>query len=172
MNSAITSSDNISGEQLWASLGDPSTAAGKVQNTLAASGDTSTVVESRILRPEFTAFGQTDWSLPAQAQFAASLPCRDDSAFVLDAMGSIISDQQWGLGTITGSQFKGGWGPGADGGYLVRQFGIIPSGTGQLAVAIAAEPTSGSFDDGTAMLTEIGRWIGERAEVMPVGATC
>ncbi|MFC8933412.1 hypothetical protein ACFT1A_15160 [Rhodococcus sp. NPDC057135] len=169
---AVTTSDNESAEELWRDLGDPATAAAKVESVLEASGDASTAVESRTLRPEFSSFGQTQWSLAVQAQFAATLPCRSDAAEVFELMGSISPDQQWGLGVIPAARFKGGWGPDTDGGYLVRQFGIINSGTGQLAVAIAAKPDSGTFADGTAMLNDIGRWVGERAQALPIGGTC
>jgi len=169
---AIMTSDNESAEELWRGLGDPTTAAAKVESVLAASGDMSTTVESRTLRPEFSSFGQTQWPLATQAQFAATLPCRSDATEVFELMGSISPDQQWGLGAIPTARFKGGWGPDADGGYLVRQFGIISSGTGQLAVAIAAKPNSGTFADGTAMLSDIGRWVGERAQALPIGGTC
>lgn len=169
---AITMSDNESAEALWAELGDPASAAAKVESVLATSGDVSTTVESQVLRPEFSAFGQTQWSLNDQAQFAATLPCRTDAAEVLDFMGDVSPDQHWGLGVIPEARFKGGWGPDQDGGYLVRQFGIINSGTGQLAVALAAKPNSGTFADGTAMLDDIGTWIGTRAQELPIGGTC
>ncbi|MDI9914782.1 hypothetical protein [Rhodococcus sp. IEGM 1379] len=169
---AITMSDNESAEALWAELGDPASAAAKVESVLATSGDVSTTVESQVLRPEFSAFGQTQWSLNDQAQFAATLPCRTDATEVLDFMGDVSPDQHWGLGVIPQAQFKGGWGPDQGGGYLVRQFGIITSGTGQLAVAMAAKPNSGTFADGTAMLDEIGTWIGTRAQELPIGGTC
>ncbi|MBF7733803.1 hypothetical protein [Rhodococcus erythropolis] len=169
---AITTSDNESAEELWRGLGDPTTAAAKVESVLVASGDMSTTVESRTLRPEFSSFGQTQWPLAVQAQFAATLPCRSDAIEVFGLMGSISPDQHWGLGVIPTARFKGGWGPDDDGGYLVRQFGIISSGTGQLAVAIAAKPDSGTFADGTAMLSDIGRWVGERAQALPIGGTC
>jgi hypothetical protein len=62
MIAAITQSDNAAAEVVWASLGHPSTAARKVEAVLAEFGDI-TVVEDEKVRPEYSAFGQTDWSL-------------------------------------------------------------------------------------------------------------
>jgi beta-lactamase class A len=54
MRAAITESDNAAAESVWEQLGDPTTAAQKVEQILQDSGDPTTV-ESRKLRPEFTA---------------------------------------------------------------------------------------------------------------------
>ena len=45
---------------------------------------------------------------------------------VLVAMSNIADDQRYGLGTIPGAVFKGGWGPEPENGYVVRQFGLMP----------------------------------------------
>lgn len=169
---AITASDNAAAEQLWHSLGDPPVAATQVQAVLQQFGDPATAVESRKIRPEYSAFGQTVWSLAAQTQFASFLPCHTEAAQVLGYMDDVEADQRWGLGTLPGASFKGGWGPDDQGRYLVRQFGIIPVGSGQLAVAIAAEAPSGSFDDAAAMLTQIAQWISTRVPTMTSGASC
>ena len=71
---AITESDNAASETLWSLLGDPAEAARQVQAVIEEAGDTATVVESQRLRHGFTAFGQTQWTLVRQAQFAAELP--------------------------------------------------------------------------------------------------
>ena len=71
MKAAITESDNAAAESLWAQLGDPPAAAQRVQQILQETGD-PTAVESRRLRPEFTAFGQTIWSLTNQVRFTAT----------------------------------------------------------------------------------------------------
>jgi beta-lactamase class A len=62
MTAAITESDNTAAESIWEGLGDPPTAAVEVEAVLREAGDPTTV-ESRKVRPEYTAFGQTDWSL-------------------------------------------------------------------------------------------------------------
>jgi hypothetical protein len=162
----ITDSDNAAAEALWRQLGDPVTAAGKVQDVLRETGDPTTV-ESRKLRPEFTAFGQTIWSLADQARFAAQAFCDKQNDPIFALMGQIAPQQSWGIGTLTGAQFKGGWGPSTAGRYLVRQFGVLNSG--RLAVAIAAEPASGSFDDGTRALDEAAAWLSAHLAQLPAG---
>ena len=68
MTAAITESDDAAAESIWASPGDPVAAAHKVDDVLRQNGDPTTV-QSKKVRPEFTAFGQTDWSLTHQVQF-------------------------------------------------------------------------------------------------------
>jgi hypothetical protein len=166
MRAAITQSDNEAAEAIWASLGDPAAAAAKVQAVLAESG-APTTVESRKVRPEFTAFGQTNWSLSDQATFLSSAACDPADQPIMDLMGEIAPDQRWGLGTIGGAKFKGGWGPSPEGNYLVRQIGIIPVNDGLSVVAVAAEPRSGSFEDGVEALTRIAGWLAEHAALLP-----
>lgn len=168
MRAAITQSDNDAAESIWASLGDPAAAAAKVEAVLAEAGAPATV-ESRKLRPEFTAFGQTTWSLNDQAAFLSSAACDPRNQPIIDLMGQIEPDQLWGLGQIDGAKLKGGWGPSVEGNYLVRQFGVIPVNDGLAVVAVAAEPTSGAFDDGTQALTRIATWLQEHADLLPVG---
>jgi hypothetical protein len=160
MTPAITASDNTAAEALWSRLGVPSAAGAAVQEILRSAGDTSTQVETRVLRPGFSASGQTQWSLAAQARFIAALPCLPYAESVLSLMGQIVPEQRWGLGSLgVPAQFKGGWGPGLDGHYLVRQMGILKLPTGRLlAVSIATNAADGSFSTGTASLTRIARW--------------
>jgi hypothetical protein len=168
MKAAITESDNAAAEKLWAQLGDPATAAGRVQQVLQETGD-PTVVESRKLRPEFTAFGQTIWSLTNQVRFVASAVCKSANDPIFALMGQVAQDQSWGIGGIPGTQFKGGWGPSPSGKYLVRQIGVLTTPAGKIAVAIAAEPASGSFDDGTHALNELTTWLGKHLGALPSG---
>lgn len=165
---AITASDNDAAEQLWSDLGPAPQAAQQVQAVLRAGGDTGTAVESRRLRPEFSAFGQTQWPLARQAVFAAHLPCMAGAAPVVSLMRNTVPDQRWGLASI-GAPTKGGWGPGPGGGYLVRQFGIVGTPTGDLAVALAAEPKNGSFDAGVAALNQMTQWLSANAAALPGG---
>ena len=44
-------------------------------------------------------------------------------------MQRLVTGDQWGL-AAKGIAAKGGWGPGVHGGYLVRQFGIVPTPSG------------------------------------------
>lgn len=168
MRAAITQSDNDAAESIWQSLGDPVTAAKKVEAVLAEAG-APTTVQSQKVRPEFTAFGQTEWSLGDQTTFLSSAVCDPRNQPIMDLMGQIAPEQRWGLGTIPGAKFKGGWGPALDGNYLVRQFGVIPVGDRSAVVAVAVEPNSGAFDDGTAALTQIAAWLQEHAGLLPLG---
>jgi hypothetical protein len=168
MRAAITQSDNDAAESIWEGLGDPVTAAKKVEAVLEEAG-APTAVESQKVRPEFTAFGQTTWSLNDQATFLSSAACDPQNQPVMDLMGQIAPDQLWGLGQIPGTEFKGGWGPSPDGNYLVRQFGVIPVNDGLAVVAVAAEPNSGAFEDGTEELSRIAAWLQAHTDLLPVG---
>jgi hypothetical protein len=169
MREAVTKSDNAAAESIWEGLGDAVTAAHTVEKVLIEAGD-HTTVESQKKRPEFTAFGQTRWSLNAQLRFAAFAACDDRDAPVRALMGQIEQDQQWGLGVIPNAQFKGGWGPSEAGAYLVRQFGFLTNSSGAVSVvAMAVQPASGSFADGTADLTQIGNWLRSHLAMLPAG---
>ena len=140
VRAAITQSDNEAAEALWEGLGGGESAASAVTDVLRQARDEKTTIPATRLREGFTVFGQTQWDAANQARFAAHLPCLPDSAAVLGEMGSIVPEQRWGLGRIDGASFKGGWGP-ADthAGYLARQFGILPTPSGDVAVAVLAD---------------------------------
>jgi len=162
---AITASDNSAAESLWSALGSPSQAGAATEHQLAAAGDSSTRVQTQVVRSGFSSFGQTDWSLDAQTRFVAGLPCVPDAGPVLNLMQQVEGDQRWGLGTLGGSPaFKGGWGPGTDGGYLVRQMGIVRIGGKPVALTIINKPASGSFDAGTSNLSRIASWAAEHVK--------
>ncbi len=156
---AITESDNRASEELWSGLGDPGDAARQVQGIIAESGDAETEVESRRLRRGYTAFGQTQWTLQRQARFAAELPSIDGAADVIDLMGNLTAGHRWGL-AAKGFAAKGGWGPGTDGEYLVRQFGIVPTPSGQWGVALAAEAQV--FETGVEVVNALADWLVSR----------
>jgi hypothetical protein len=84
-------------------------------------------------------------------------------------MGQVEPNQTWGIGDIRGAEFKGGWGPSPAGKYLVRQIGVLTTPAGKLAVAIAAEPVSGSFDDGTHDLGEVAKWLSDHFGALAAG---
>ncbi len=165
---AITQSDNAAAEQLWSQLGPPQTAAGQVQAVLREGGDDSTTVESQRLRPGFTAFGQTRWSLELQARFAAQLPCIADAGNVVDLMHQLGGGQRWGLAAEDAAA-KGGWGPDESGAYLVRQFGIVPAADGRIGVALAAAPSDGTFASGIAALNRMAQWLTAHTGELPAG---
>jgi hypothetical protein len=156
----ITQSDNAAAEELWSRLGDPAHAAQQVQAVIRDGGDASTVVESRRLRPDYTAFGQTQWSLLRQAQFAAHLPCMPDASPVIDLMHKLCPDHRWGL-AAKGFAAKGGWGPGMGHDYLVRQLAIVPIEAGHVGVALAAEAHDGVLETGVNVLNGLSDWLVE-----------
>jgi hypothetical protein len=168
MTAAIIGSDNVAAESIWASLGDPVTAARKVDAVLRQAGD-PTAVQSQRVRPEFSAFGQTEWALTDQVRFISAAVCDKMNAPIFALMGRVESDQRWGIGTLPDSQFKGGWGPSPTGSYLVRQMGVLAGPTGMIAVALAAQPTSGKFDDGIATLTKVATWLTAHLSSLPAG---
>jgi hypothetical protein len=156
---AITASDNAAAEELWSGLGGPEQAGGRVSEQLRAAGDERTLVQTNVVRQGFSAFGQTEWALTDQARFTAGLTCTAPGKQILDLMGQIVSGQRWGLGSAgVPALFKGGWGPGNGGGYLVRQMGILTIDDRPIAVSIATLPADGSFDSGTRNLTQIAAW--------------
>lgn len=168
---AITQSDNDAAEALWQLLGAGDTAATAVEAVLREAGDTTTEVPPQRVRPEFTAFGQSQWDLRQQTVFAAHLPCLPGSAEVTGLMGRLTPAHQWGLAAQPGGQAKGGWGPGYDGRYLVRQFGVLPApGGGAVAVALAATPNSGAFADGVTVIGQLSTWVGQHLAQFPAGA--
>lgn len=169
MRRAITASDNGAADQIWQALGRPAIAATKVRSVLADAGQPVPDVQSEVTRAGFSAFGQTQWSLTDQVRFLAYAACDPRDAPVLDLMGNVIASQRWGLGAIDNAKFKGGWGPEPDGSYLVRQYGLITTDSGQLAVAIAAVAESGGFGDGTAVLTQMARWLREHRSALAAG---
>lgn len=162
---AITRSDNTAAEQLWSQLGPPDQAASRVQAVLREGGDPTTVVESRRLRPGFTAFGQTQWALGPQAQFAAHLPCLADAGIVVDLMHNLVTEQRWGLAANNAA--KGGWGPGDTRGYLVRQFGVVPAGPGAVGVALAAD--AATFEAGVDAINRMAQWLANHTAELPGG---
>ncbi|MFE7720505.1 hypothetical protein ACFU44_15855 [Nocardia rhizosphaerihabitans] len=156
---AITASDNGAADTLWQSLGAGAAAAESVQNVLREGGDTNTTVPAVRTRSDASIYGQAEWSLADQVRFAAHLPCLPQSQRVVGLMQQIVASHRWGLGAFGSAEFKGGWGPDPSGKYLVRQFGLIDSPSGRIAIAFAAHPDSGAFADGMTMLDKMATLI-------------
>lgn len=155
---AITVSDNDAANSLWLSLGDTSTASQATDAVLADGGDELTDVETDVLRSGFSAWGQTDWAVAAQARFALSLPEMAGAERVVEAMGQISPDQAYGLGRIDGAHFKGGWGPDDQtGAYEVRQFGFVDTDCGVRGLAVATD--GGDYAQGQEVLDELARGL-------------
>ncbi|WP_255450541.1 hypothetical protein [Skermania sp. ID1734] len=104
-----------------------------------------------------------------QTVFAAHLPCLSEARPVIELMSDISESQRWGLARVAGSASKGGWGPDEHWDYLVRQFAVISTPRGQTAVAIAAEPTSGTFSTGVALLDKLTAWVQAQSTKLPAG---
>ncbi len=161
VEAAITVSDNDAAYALWESLGDNAEAAQAVQDVLDEAGDATTGVGAPRTRLDDTSFGGTEWTLANQVRFASRLPCLPDTEAVTKLMGEITPEQSWGLGLLDGAEYKGGWGPDDETGvYTVRQFGLVPIGSGRLAVALAAQADSGTFEDTTALLDALAALVG------------
>jgi Beta-lactamase enzyme family len=161
MADALAVSDNRAAEELWASFGPSADAASAVERVLASAGDTSTRVETRILRPGFTPFGQTQWSLAAQVRLMAALPRIPYSESIRELMRRVVPEQRWGLGALAeDAELKGGWGPDPVGRHLVRQMGIVDFTGGPLAMAMATLPADGTEASGTENLDRLAEWLG------------
>lgn len=168
---AITVSDNDAAQALWLSLGDGLTAAHAVQEVLDEAGDATTGLAGPRTRLDYNAFGETEWTLANQVRFASRLPCLAQSEAVTRLMTEITPEQSWGLGILNGAAFKGGWGPDDETGiYTVRQFGVVPTQTGLVAVALAAQADSGDFEDATAILTRLAVLLSEHMKELRGGS--
>ena len=176
LSAAITASDNAAARRLWTALGGGPAAAQAADGQLAQAGDHRTRIEYRDLAgPSYTPFGQTNWALSDQARFSAGMACTGAGPQVLGLMGQVIASQRWGLGAAgVAAELKGGWGPGtapgATGGYLDRQMGVITLHGKPLAVAIASRPADGSHGTGARDLTRIARWLVAHADTRGVPA--
>ena len=157
---AITESDNDSARALWESLGSPGDAAAAVERVLAAGGDRETRVQTEVVFPPYTPFGQTEWTLAAQHRFAAGLSGVPGAEPVLELMRRVIPEQRWGLAAVDpAAAIKGGWGPDPPGRALVRQFGIFSVDGRNVTAAIANEPEDGAYETGATNLTRIAEWV-------------
>jgi hypothetical protein len=93
VDAAITESDSAAAERLWTDLGEPETASSHVEEVLATAGDLAKV-QSRRVRPGFSAFGQTQWPLADQAMFMSIAVCdpRNDTVVTsVDALRVNVS---------------------------------------------------------------------------------
>ncbi|MFI5782982.1 hypothetical protein [Nocardia sp. NPDC051570] len=165
---AITRSDNAAAERLWSLLGPPADAAEATEAVLRDGGDTVTRVQSRRVRPEYTPFGQTEWTAAQQVLFTAHLPGIEVGPDVLALMRTLHPEHRWGLARLPGTAAKGGWGPDEQG-NLIRQLGVIPNESGWTAVVLGAQPSSGAFADGIVLLDRLARWVGSHLRRLPAG---
>jgi hypothetical protein len=167
--SAITESDNASVLSLFGDLqrlkGGLGGASGYIESVLRDAGDGETsVATAPPPAGAVTTFGQTEWSPAESVKFfrALALGCllpSSETSYVIGLMQQIESSESWGLGSAGFSSvaFKGGWGP-EEGGYLVRQAGIIDPGS-PAAVAVAIVNRAPDFATGTETLTKTAEWL-------------
>jgi hypothetical protein len=142
LKAALRSSDNASAAALWHALGTNAVAAQKVTVVLRQAGDTTTKVPSTATYAPYSVFGQTMWSVEAQARFMKEAPCLVGAAAVLSEMAQVDPSQRWGMGRLTGAVFKGGWGPPKSGGYEARQLGWYEVGGAKAYVAMSVRASS------------------------------
>lgn len=178
---AITASDNSAAKSLFDGLstvhGGISGASRAIEETLRQAGDDTTVVSTHGLNG-FSSYGQTDWSLEEQHRFMAMLAARcvpDEAAasYLMELMGQVVPSQRWGIAAAgVPATFKGGWGPGPDGKYFVRQMGVLQVGKDHLVVVTAAAlPDDGQFGTGQLMLSKVARWVVEQVDPSKVVAS-
>ena len=167
VSSAITYSDNEAAKAAWAGLGEGTAAAQAAQSVIAEAGDTATQVQSQVTRPEFTAFGQTMWSVGNQAKFMAGVRCVEGAQPIIDAMGVADPAQAYGLRTLPGTLMKGGWGPSLAGGYDVRQMGIVQLGGHDVAVALIASSPDGQYASTQNVLTSMAEALAQAETQWP-----
>ncbi|HHU09641.1 MAG TPA: hypothetical protein GXZ60_06455 [Intrasporangiaceae bacterium] len=175
VEAAITRSDNPAAARLWTSLGPTRDAAGAVDEVLTAYDSVGTRTEDETVRPPFSAYGQTRWSVTDQARFAAALSCADpDSAAaqVRAAMGRVTPEHRWGIGQLDSAHLKGGWGPDVSGAYLLRQLGDVTVDGRTYALAASAQSGTGSYARGAADLTALVQWWADEVAPDAPGLSC
>lgn len=174
-HSALTASNNEAAAALFGEIekarGGPVQASQTVEETLRLAGITTEVATAPPPPGAVSSYGQTEWSLSATAQFmrAFARGCLLDSnatRYVLGLMEDVVAEQSWGLDEAGFDPswrvaIKGGWGPegSASGPYLVRQAAVLRDDSAGLAVAIAAQADTGSFEAGVEALNQVAAWL-------------
>jgi hypothetical protein len=173
---AIEASDNDAAANLFHRLerihGGLDGASTAVQSVMARAGNAATVTTAPPPAGAVSTYGQTEWSIDEATAFFRALAngCllgASGTEYVLGLMRSVIPEQRWGLGEAAFDPgwsvgLKGGWGPEAgSGAYLVRQSGLVQSGSTGVAVTMIVAEGSGSFGAGAADLTRIANWLSE-----------
>ena len=176
---AVEQSDNDAIDALFAELeqihGGLIPASAAMEQTLRRAGDETTVVNTAPNDEGFTTEGQTEWSVGGEVTFYRALArgCllnQQDTGYLLGLMSNVIPSQRWGAGSAgypsaVSLAFKGGWGPESGGPYQVRQTAIVGSGAHGYVVSMLALPASGSFSDGTNMLTALATWVRQHLDL-------
>jgi hypothetical protein len=174
---ALEQSDNAAAEALFSELkavqGGLVPASEAVERTLRGAGDHTTSINTAPNARGFTTWGQSIWSNSGAVTFYRALAdgclmSPGDTGSILELMRQVIPAQRWGAGEAGYERslplaFKGGWGPESTGGYLVRQTAIVGSGQRGYVMSMIALPRSGSFADGTSILSTIAGWVRRHA---------
>ena len=157
---AITESDNDAASALWrAARPAREAAAAAVEPVLAAAGDTETRVQTEVVHPPYTSFGQTEWTLAAQAavrggplssRLAPSRPRAD---------APVVPEQRWGFGAVTRTPRSRAAGARTGGPPPRPPVRDLQLSGRTVAAAIANEPEDGTYEAGAANLTRIADWV-------------
>lgn len=161
ISAAVTRSDNTAAAALWRGLGSPEEAATAVEAVLGEYGAPEVDLETDALRPPFSTFGQSVWTVPSQAGFAAAVMCAappSPAGRVHAELARVVADQQWGVGALAAAHAKGGWGPEPDGAYVLRQLGDVEVAGRRYALALSARAADGTYARAAADVTELVRW--------------
>ena len=186
--SAVEASDNEAAAALFRQLesihGGLGAASAAVQGVMRLAGNATTVATSPPPPGAVSTYGQTEWSAEEATAFYRALAngCLlgpGGTEYVLGLMRNVIPEQRWGLGEAAldpswSIGFKGGWGPEAESGaYLVRQSGLVQSGSQGVAVTMIVEEASGSFEAGVGDLNRMAAWLTENLRGLgPAGGNC
>ncbi|QRY60917.1 hypothetical protein JVX90_10620 [Gordonia sp. PDNC005] len=168
---AVVDSDNNSARILTKSLGTPAEASEALADVLSEGGDTTTVPPPH-RGSTHPMLGETQWSLVDSATWTANLPCMTGSDHILELMRDVADVQEWGVRRLGDERtaVKGGWGPAADGGYVVRQIGVVTLHDGsQVAVSTSTHTPKMTFEAGTATLDKVAAWLKDEFDSLPGG---
>jgi beta-lactamase class A len=182
---ALTRSDNDAAATLFETLGEVTggraSARAALEALLEDAGDNVTTVNRRP-RPPFSTYGQTIWSPARSARFYATLGAGcllepAESEQVLRWMRDVVPDQRWGAGAVawprgTRVALKGGWGPEADGRYLVRQSAVVARGGRGYGVSIVVLAPGGDdgYAHGRTAVTAAAAWVARHFDPREGGA--
>ncbi|MDR2279832.1 MAG: hypothetical protein LBE07_03135 [Gordonia sp. (in: high G+C Gram-positive bacteria)] len=168
---AVVDSDNGSARVLTRSLGTPEEATEALSDVLREGGDTVTVPPPH-RGSSHPMLGETQWSLADSGTWTANLPCMTGSDHILELMRDVADVQEWGVRRLGDERtaVKGGWGPASDGGYVVRQIGIVTLHDGsQIAVSTSTHTPKMTFEAGTATLDDVAAWLKAEFDSLPGG---
>ncbi|MDO4910022.1 MAG: hypothetical protein Q3962_09285 [Corynebacterium sp.] len=135
--------------QLYGNLGEDG--ADKVETVLRAGGDLVTSLPANYPRP----CNYTSWSLYDQAVWLSHLSLIKGGDQILDAMTNYSAAETYGLGHVANARFKSGWGTDFTGAFSVRQFGMVKTDRGDLAVSFLVHAGDGSFGTAQVMANEL-----------------